>query len=133
VLPIVPPRQPPLVQKPQPATGILAQDAAPATPAAPAPMQTPAPATTPVPAAPVAAAAPDQSVPVAPAQPPAKSLVAQATALIKSFTGTHRSLLLVGGVGLLVVASGLILLMARRSRPTGRVSLISQTMNDRRP
>jgi hypothetical protein len=122
-LPLVPPRQPPLVPKTLPATGTMAENAA---PAAPVP-QSPTPASAPVPAP---AAAP---VSAAPAQPPPQTLIAQATALIKSFTGTHRSLLLIGGVSLLVVASGLILLMARRSRPSGRVSLISQTMDDRRP
>jgi hypothetical protein len=126
VLPIVPPRPPPLVQKTLPATGVLTQDTA---PAAPVPEAAPAPAAP----APVVTAAPAQTAPAAPVPAPSKTLVAQATALIKSFTGNHRSLLLIGGVSLLVVATGLILLMARRSRSPGRVSLISQTMNDRRP
>ena len=93
----------------------------------------PAPAPVPAEAAPVATAAPAPTPPAAPVQAPPKTLVTQATALIKSFTGAHRSLLLIGGVSLLVVATGLILLLARRSRSPGRVSLISQTMNDRRP
>jgi hypothetical protein len=123
-LPLVPPRSPPLVRKTLPATGVMAQDAAPATPA---------PAAVPAARAPVVAAAPAQTAPAAPVQAPSRTLVAQATALIKSFTGNHRSLLLIGGVSLLVVATGLILLLARRSRSPGRVSLISQTMDDRRP
>ena len=94
---------------------------------------TPPPAPSSAEAAPVAAAAPAPTPSAAPVEAPPKTLIAQATALIKSFTGNHRSLLLIGGVGLLVVATGLILLLARRSRSPGRISLISQTMNDRRP
>jgi hypothetical protein len=89
----------------------------------------------PVPASPTPAPAPvvaaPQNASTAPAQAPPKTLVAQASALIKSFAGAHRNVLLIGGVGLLVVASALILLMARRGRPAARVSLITQTMDER--
>ena len=117
-LPIVPPRQPPLVPKTLPADAVMAEHAAPAIPA-------PAPRPSPTAAAPQSAAA-------TPAPAPPKTLVSQAAALIKSFTSEHRSILLVGGIGLLVVASALIVFMARGSRPRSRVSLISQTMNDSR-
>lgn len=110
-LPLMPPRQPPLVPKTLPADAAMAEHAA---PAAPAP----------------SVVAP-QSASAAPVQVPPKTLVAQATALIKSFTGAHRSVLLIGGISLLVVASALIVLMARRSRPAARVSLITQTMDER--
>jgi hypothetical protein len=114
-LPLVPPRQPPLVPKTLPADAVMAEHPVPASP-------TPAPL--PAVAAPQSASAP-------PAQAPPKTLVAQASALIKSFTAAHRGVLLIGGVGLLVVASALILLMARRGRPAARVSLITQTMDER--
>ncbi len=125
-LPLVPPRQPPLVPKTLPANAALAENVAPAVPV-PAP---PSASTQPAPA-PVAAAPQSPSVPATPAPAPPKTLVAQASALIKSFTGAHRSVLLIGGIGLLVVASVLILLMARRPRPRSRVSLITQTMDER--
>ncbi len=99
-----------------------------ATPAAPVP----APRAASIQPAPAPAAAASQNAPATPAPVPPKTLVAQASALIKSFTGAHHSVLLIGGIGLLVVASALILLMARRPRPRTRVSLITQTMDDRR-
>lgn len=129
-LPIVPPRQPPLVQKAMPATGVMAE---PVVPPVQPPISAPEPvqASAPVARAPVPAAAPPAPA-ATPAPPPQKTLVTQATALVKSFTGEHRSLLLIGGISLLVVATALIMLMARRSRSSGRVSLITQTMDDHR-
>jgi hypothetical protein len=123
-LPLVPPRQPPLVPKTLPANVAMAENAAPAAAAPPNP-----PASTQL--APAPAAAVPQSASASPASVPPKTLVAQASALIKSFTGAHHSVLLIGGISLLVVASALILLMARRPRPRSRVSLITQTMDER--
>jgi hypothetical protein len=125
-MPFVPPRQPPLVQKPFPASETMAQDTAPAEPAAVPPSAPAADAT------PVSRVAPNPAPAPAPVQPPPATLGAQATALIKSFTGTHRNLLLAVGACLLLAVGGLIFVLARGSRPSGRSSLITQTMNNRR-
>lgn len=123
-LPLVPPRQPPLVPKTLPANAAMAENAAPVAPV-------PAPAMASAQPAPAPAAAAPQSAAATPVPAPPKTLVAQASALIKSFTGAHHSVLLIGGISLLVVATALILLMARRPRPRTRVSLITQTMDER--
>jgi hypothetical protein len=125
-LPVVQPHPTPLVPRPQPATEVLAADSAAlstaeAQPASPKTLPTPTSLPAPKPA--VAQPAP------APA-PPQKTLIAQATALFKSYTGGH-TLLFIGGGAIIVVALGLILL-TRRSHSSGRVSLITQTMDDRR-
>ena len=69
--------------------------------------------------------------PATPAPAAHSSLLSQATALVKSFGGGHRTVLLYGGVALLVVALGLIGLATRRSHGPARISLISQALNNR--
>ena len=80
-----------------------------------------------------AAAAIDEvkNKPPAAAAPAGKSLLAQAGALIKSFSGNHSTLLLAGGAAVLVIVLGLVFLMTRRSRGPARISLITQTMGQR--
>ncbi len=119
-LPLVPPQSPPVVQNPRPATETTEPNVVPTAPASATPK-------------PMGAAAPvSKAASPAPAQAPRMTLTAQAAALIKSYTGAHRNLLVVGGACVLALVTGLILLLARRSRPSGRVSLITQTMDDRR-
>jgi hypothetical protein len=96
---------------------------------APAPVRVPEPAAK---SAPVEATAPPATAATnaAPARSTA-SLVAQGTALMRSFAGAHPKMLLIGGGTLIVIALGLIVMLVRRSRRTARISLISQMMDDR--
>ncbi len=127
--------QPPVAPVPTPAAPmpavtvpVVAQNPAPA----PAPTRSvtePEPA--PQPAAPtpaLAASTVDHAKPAAPA--PARPMVAaQPGWLARSFSGLTGMSWMVGGVCLLVVGLGLMMLFTRRSQGSGRVSLISQTMN----
>ena len=128
--PAVPPRAAPL-ELPRPAAAtnlVVAQNHAALVPS-PLPARVPEPAPKPAPT--------ESTVPPAkagtnatPARPNT-SLVAQGTALMKSFAGAHPRTLLIGGGTLIVIALGLIVMLVRRSRRSARISLISQMMDDR--
>lgn len=77
----------------------------------------PAPANTPI------------AKPAAPA-PSRPSVIAQATAPSRSLMGSYGQSVLIGVVSLLILGLGMMAIHSRRANAAGRVSLISQTMNN---
>ena len=121
--------QPPIAPEPAPAP-------APVSVGAPAVATTMTPAPTASQPAPAVASSADTAPVAKEAAKPAATraaspaAVAPAPGFFKSLLGDHQTLLLVGGISLVVLALGLVAMMFRR--PAARVSLISQTMNNQR-